>query len=35
VSVNSSGPINGGWQAYENNESSQGDSVRAYVLCSG
>jgi hypothetical protein len=34
VSVNSSSPITGGWQAYENNASAQDDTIRAWVLCS-
>jgi hypothetical protein len=34
VSINSSIPITGGWQAYENNASAQSDTVRAYVICS-
>jgi hypothetical protein len=35
VSVNSSAPIDGGWQAYENNASAQADTIRAWVICSG
>jgi hypothetical protein len=35
VSVNSSYPITGGWAAFENNASTQTDSIRAWVVCSG
>jgi hypothetical protein len=35
VSVNSSSPTTGGWQAFENNASTQADSIRAWVVCSG
>src|SRR5262249_5572046 len=34
VSVNSSYPVDGGWEAFENNESLQDDTVRAWVVCS-
>ena len=34
VSVNSSIPISGGWEAYENNGSLQADTARAWVVCS-
>jgi hypothetical protein len=34
VSVNSSSPIDGGWQAYENNSDLTRDTIRAWVLCS-
>jgi hypothetical protein len=35
VSVNSSIPITGGWQAFENNASASSESIRAWVMCSG
>jgi hypothetical protein len=35
VSVNSSLPITGGWEIYENNGSLGLDTVRAWVVCSG